>query len=232
MLFLQLTFESFRFAWHALRSNLLRTILSLLGVTVGIFAIIAVFTVIDSLEKNIRDSMAFLGDKVIYVQKFPWSFGPDYPWWKYVNRPAPNVNDFRFLARNLENKRGVAIFDFKGGVTFKNMNNSIEGVHVQGVSYDYNVVSEVPVENGRYFSVQEMESAREVAIIGANVAESLFPNSDPIGKTMKIKGLRFMVIGVIEKQGSSLLGGPDFDNSSLIPYGVLAKCTLINGHSP
>jgi putative ABC transport system permease protein len=179
--------------------------------------------VIDSLEKNIRDSMAFLGDKVIYVQKFPWSFGPDYPWWKYVNRPAPNVNDFRFLARNLENKRGVAIFDFKGGVTFKNMNNSIEGVHVQGVSYDYNVVSEVPVENGRYFSVQEMESAREVAIIGANVAESLFPNSDPIGKTMKIKGLRFMVIGVIEKQGSSLLGGPDFDNSSLIPYGVFSK---------
>ncbi len=79
MIYIQLIFESFRFALQALKSNLLRTVLSLLGVTVGIFAIIAVFTVIDSLERNIRQSMAFLGDKVIYVQKFPWSFGPNYP---------------------------------------------------------------------------------------------------------------------------------------------------------
>lgn len=201
----------------------MRTTLSLLGVTVGIFAIIAVFTVIDSLEKNIRDSMAFLGDKVIYVQKWPWSFGPNYPWWKYVNRPSPNIRDFRFLQRNLESQKGVSIFDFKNNVTFRNNNNSIEGAHVQGVSYDYNVVSEVPIANGRYFSTQEVESAREVAIIGANVAESLFPTADPIGKTIKIKGIRFMVIGVIEKQGSSILGGPDYDNSSLIPYGAFSK---------
>jgi putative ABC transport system permease protein len=223
MLFLQLTFESFRFAWHALRSNLMRTILSLLGVTVGIFAIIAVFTIIDSLEKNIRDSMAFLGDKVIYVQKFPWVFGPNYPWWKYVNRPMPNVREFRFLERNLESRQGVAIFDFKSNVTFRSGNNSIEGANVQGVSYDYNIVSEVPIENGRYFSIQEVDAAREVAVIGFNIAESLFPNADPIGKTFKIKGLPFKVIAVMEKQGSSIIGGPDYDNTSLIPYGAFSK---------
>ncbi|QHT70092.1 ABC transporter permease [Rhodocytophaga rosea] len=223
MLFLQLTFESFRFAWHALKSNLTRTILSLLGVTVGIFAIIAVFTIIDSLEKNIRDSMAFLGDKVIYVQKFPWVFGPNYPWWKYVNRPMPNVREFRFLERNLENRQGVAIFDFKSNVTFRSGNNSIEGSNVQGVSYDYSIVSEVPIEEGRYFSIQEVDAAREVAVIGFNIAESLFPNTDPIGKTFKIKGLPFKVIAVMEKQGSSIMGGPDYDNTSLIPYGAFSK---------
>jgi putative ABC transport system permease protein len=223
MIYIQLIFESFRFAMQALKSNMLRTILSLLGVTIGIFAIIAVFTVIDSLERNIRQSMAFLGDKVIYVQKFPWSFGPNYPWWKYVNRPVPDVRDFRFLQRNLEKQRGVAIFDGKGNVTLKNNNNSMEGANIWGVSFDYNIITEVKIVNGRYFSNQEADAAREVAIIGHNVAESLFPYQDPIGKTLKIKGLRFSVIGVVEKQGSSILGGPDFDNTCFIPYGVFSK---------
>jgi putative ABC transport system permease protein len=202
---------------------MLRTVLSLLGVTIGIFAIIAVFTVIDSLERNIRQSMAFLGDKVIYVQKFPWSFGPNYPWWKYVNRPVPDVRDFRFLQRNLEKQRGVAIFDGKGNVTLKNNNNSMDGANIWGISFDYNIITEVKIVNGRYFSNQEADAAREVAIIGHNVAESLFPYQDPIGKTLKIKGLRFSVIGVVEKQGSSILGGPDFDNTCFIPYGVFSK---------
>lgn len=223
MIYIQLIFESFRFALQALKSNLLRTVLSLLGVTVGIFAIIAVFTVIDSLERNIRQSMAFLGDKVIYVQKFPWSFGPNYPWWKYVNRPVPDIRDFRFLQRNLEMQRGVAMFDGKGSVTLKNQSNSLEGANVWGVSYDYNIITEITIVNGRYFTSQEAEAAREVVIIGHNVAESLFPYQDPIGKNLKIKGLRFMVIGVIEKQGSSILGGPDFDNTSFIPYGAFSK---------
>jgi putative ABC transport system permease protein len=223
MIYIQLIFESFRFAMQALKSNMLRTVLSLLGVTIGIFAIIAVFTVIDSLERNIRQSMAFLGDKVIYVQKFPWSFGPNYPWWKYVNRPVPDVRDFRFLQRNLEKQRGVAIFDGKGNVTLKNNNNSMDGANIWGVSFDYNIITEVKIVNGRYFSNQEADAAREVAIIGHNVAESLFPYQDPIGKTLKIKGLRFSVIGVVEKQGSSILGGPDFDNTCFIPYGVFSK---------
>ena len=223
MIYIQLIFESFRFALQALKSNLLRTILSLLGVTVGIFAIIAVFTIIDSLERNIRQSMAFLGDKVIYVQKFPWSFGPNYPWWKYVNRPVPGIRDYRFLQRNLEMQRGVAIFDGKGGVTLKNQNNSLEGGNVWGVSYDYNIITEMKIVNGRYFTGQEADAARDVTIIGNNIAESLFPNQDPIGKTLKIKGLRFSVVGVIEKQGNSILGGPDMDNTCFVPYGVFSK---------
>ncbi len=101
MLALRLTLESFRFAWQALKSNLLRTILSLLGVTVGIFAIIAVFTVVDSLESNIRQSMDFLGEKVIYVGKWPWKFDPAQPWWKYFGRPVPTQREFRAIQRNL-----------------------------------------------------------------------------------------------------------------------------------
>ncbi|MFL0684787.1 MAG: ABC transporter permease [Algoriphagus aquaeductus] len=98
MLFFQLTWESFRFAITALKSNLTRTILSLLGVTVGIFAIIAVFTLVDSLEEKIKSSFAFLGTNVMRVDRFPFASGPqDYPWWKYFQRPPgllPNINSW------------------------------------------------------------------------------------------------------------------------------------------
>ena len=87
MKFLRQTLESLRFAWQALRSNILRTTLSLLGVTVGIFAIIGVFTIVDSLEKNIRQSLDSIGTDVVYVQKWPWNFGGEFEWSKYFQWP-------------------------------------------------------------------------------------------------------------------------------------------------
>ena len=98
MITIRLIFESFRFAFTALKANLLRTTLSLLGVTVGIFAIIAVFTLVDSLEKNIKDSLNFLGSGVIYVNKWPFtaSDGDEYKWWDYWRRPNASSNEFWF----------------------------------------------------------------------------------------------------------------------------------------
>ncbi|AKD57135.1 ABC transporter permease [Spirosoma radiotolerans] len=223
MKFIRQTFESFRFAWQALRSNLLRTMLSLLGVTIGIFAIIAVFTLVDSLERNIKESLSFIGDKVVYVQKWPWSFGGEYQWWKYFQRPEPTYKEYKFLKEKLENAQAVVAMDFKGRVTVKNGNNSMAAL-IQGTTLDYNVISDVPVEQGRYFTQQEIDVARNVAIIGSDVAENVFPGQDPIGKTFKISGLNFTVIGVQRKKGESILnvgGNPDI--KCLIPYGSFAK---------
>lgn len=216
-------FESFRFAWQALRSNLLRTMLSLLGVTIGIFAIIAVFTLVDSLERNIKDSLSFIGDKVIYVQKWPWSFGGEYQWWKYFQRPEPNMKEYRFLAARLENAQAIAAMDFKGRVTVKQGNNSMSSL-IQGTTLDYNVISDVPIASGRYFTQQEIDVARNIAIIGSDVADNLFPAQDPVGKSFKLNGLNFTVIGVQERKGESILnvgGNPDI--KCLIPLGAFAK---------
>ncbi|MEM1136471.1 MAG: ABC transporter permease, partial [Bacteroidota bacterium] len=101
VLFIRLFRESFLFAVSALRENLLRTILSLLGVTIGIFAIIAVLTLVDTLDKSIKKSLSFLGSEVIYLEKWPWIFEGSYPWWKYVNRPYPTTEEFTFLQKNL-----------------------------------------------------------------------------------------------------------------------------------
>ncbi|WP_266203782.1 ABC transporter permease [Pontibacter kalidii] len=223
MIYLRLIAESFRFAWQALRANLLRTILSLLGVTIGIFAIISVFTLVDSLERNVRDSMSFIGDKVIYVEKWPWSTGGSYPWWKYFQRPEPTEREFRLLERRITTSSGVAISSSKGGNTFKQGNNSYSNGNLMGISYDYPSVSEVPIVDGRYFTPQEAEAARNVIIIGDEIATTLFPFGSPIGQTLKVSGQKFSVIGVIEKQGENIFGMPNMDQMGMVPYSTFSK---------
>ncbi|ARK09753.1 ABC transporter permease [Fibrivirga algicola] len=215
--------ESLRFAWQSLRSNLLRTTLSLLGVTIGIFAIIAVFTIVDSLQRNIKDTLGGLGSNVIYVQKWPFEFGSEYRWWKYFQRPEPTYNEYRLLSDRLENAQAVVAMGGRGGITVKNGSNSLSS-RISGVTYDYNKISDVPIAQGRYFAPQEMESSRNVTIIGSEIAETLFPTQSPIGQSMQIAGLKFVVIGVGEKKGASILeigGNPDL--RCIIPYGTFAK---------
>ena len=224
MLTLRLTLESFWFAWDALKSNLLRTILSLLGVTVGIFAIIAVFTVVDSLEANIRSSLDFVGDKVIYVQKWPFAFDSDFPWWKYFNRPNPTPREFQQLRRQLSaNNKGVAIFAANSGNNLKAGSNAVSDCVLQGVSYDFRAISNVPIKYGRYFTAAEMDAARPVAIIGATIAENLYPNGSALGHQFKARGQTFTVIGVMEKEGKKLLTIASNDANCLIPFTMFTK---------
>ena len=222
-IYIRLVWESFGFAWRALRANLLRTILSLLGVTVGIFAIIAVLTVVNSLEKSIRSSLSFLGDEVIYVQKWPWSFGPNYPWWKYLSRPVTDYEEFKFLEKSLEAASAVAIFASRSNVLAKYNNNSLEKATLMGVSYGYSGVSEVNIAEGRYFSLQEIERNQPVVIIGYEVAQSLFPTSSPLGKEIRVKGRKLSVIGVLEQEGENFLGGPSADVLCMVPYLYFTK---------
>lgn len=226
---IRLIIESFRFAANALKVNLLRTVLSLLGVTIGIFAIIAVFTVVDSLEKSIKESFSFLGANVIYIEKWPYGLGGEYPWWKYMKRPPVNANEFEFLNDHLKHQSGATIYVYKEGTLVKRENNSINNVNLCGASYGYNEVFELEIVNGRYFTQQEVMSARNVAIIGANVAEALFPFADPIGKEIKIKGLKYVVIGTIKREGESLLGTPSNDDICYIPFKSFQKLYYTGG---
>jgi len=223
MKFLRQIWESFRFAWQALKSNLTRTILSLLGVTVGIFAIVAVFTIVDSLEKSIKDSMSFIGDKVIYVQKWPWSFGGEYQWWKYFQWPEPTYSEYKYLYDNLESASAVAVMDSRGGITLKNGSNSIDA-QVQGVSFEYNLISDITIAAGRYFMPLETSNARNVAVVGADIAAALFPGQDAVGKEFKLSGNKFVIVGVQEKKGESLVNfGGSADKNCMIPFASFSK---------
>ncbi|RAV98294.1 ABC transporter permease [Pseudochryseolinea flava] len=213
-------FESFRFAWKALKSNILRTVLSLLGVTVGIFAIIAVLTLVDSLEKNIKDSLNFLGTDVIYVDKWPFTADAsgEYRWWDFWMRPNPSYREFETLRESMKHQSGITIFAGRGNQVVKYGSNSIDEARLQGGDHGYNTVFEVNVENGRYFTPEEIESGRNVTLIGHEIVQSLFKGEDPIGKVVKIKNLKYVVIGTIKKEGESFLGTPSNDFTAIIPY--------------
>src|SRR5690606_23815577 len=170
-------FESFRFAWRALKSNILRTVLSLLGVTVGIFAIITVLTLVDSLEKNIKDSLDFLGTGVIYVDKWPFVADNDgeYRWWDFWRRPNPSYNEYQFLQANLKNESQISIFADRQNMVIKRGNNSIGEVRLVGAAIGYDALFEVNIQQGRFPTAHELSSGRSVAVIGFEVANALFP---------------------------------------------------------
>lgn len=215
MLFLTLFKESFLFAIQALVTNKLRSFLSLLGITIGIFAIISVFTMTDSLEFKLRDSVKSLGDNVIYIQKWPWTFGPEYPWWKYMNRPVPNISELDDV-RKLS-KKGVAFaFMINAKGTAKYRNNSVENSDLQCISHDYDQLRVFEIVNGRYFTEGESSSGKAICIIGNTIAEGLFASEDPIGKTIKVRGSKLTVIGVLKKEGESMIGS-NIDTQILIP---------------
>ncbi len=224
MFTLRLIFESLGFAWKALKSNLLRTILSLLGVTIGIFSIIAVLTLVDSLQKNIVDSLNFLGTDVIYVEKWPYTGGDSRDWWKdYIKRPNVSYDEFRFLKNNLKNAKTVSIFADTQPITVKAESNSINKITLNGVATDYENVFEVNIESGRYFTSAEIEGGRNVVIIGSEIAKALFPKDSPIGQTVKIKNLKYNVVGVVKREGESFMGWASKDFSCFIPYDSFRK---------
>ncbi|QYH37423.1 ABC transporter permease [Algoriphagus sp. NBT04N3] len=234
MLFFQLTWESFRFAISALKSNLTRTILSLLGVTVGIFAIIAVFTLVDSLENNIKSSFSFLGTNVMRVDRFPFASGPqDYPWWKYFRRPSATVAEYRFLEQRLGSAEAVTI-SASATTTVQAGSNAFQGTQLTGVAYTYQDVYEIALEEGRYFSEMEINASRNLAIIGKTIANTLYPNQTAIGKEIKMKGMKFIVVGIFEEEGEGLFDLPSKDEAALIPYGAFTKLfyTGRNGIEP
>jgi putative ABC transport system permease protein len=205
ILIARLIHESYLLAFQAIISNKVRTVLSLLGITIGIFCVISVFTVFDSMENAIRKSIASLGSNVLYVQKWPWSMGSDYPWWKYWQRPETSLEDMR----ELEKRSGLAeniAFMVQVNKTVKFQNNYIENIGVLGVSQDFDKVWKFELAEGRYFSPTESVSGKNIVMIGADVASNLFPEGDPIGKKVKIFGRNIEVIGVLAKEGEDFFG--------------------------
>jgi putative ABC transport system permease protein len=223
---LRLIGESLGFAWRALKSNLLRTILSLLGVTIGIFSIIAVLTLVDSLKSNVLDSLNFLGSDVIYVHKWPWGAGGNSrDWWKdYIKRPNSSYAEYRFLKANMQKQQIVCIYAESESNTIKAGSNGINKIEVDGASLDYEKLFDINIEKGRYLTSAEVEGGRNVVVLGAEVAKSLFPKLDnPVDQFVKIKNLRFKIVGILKREGESFIGFTSKDYSCIIPYDAFRK---------
>ncbi len=229
MLFFFLFHESLMYAINSLIVNKLRTFLSLLGITIGIFAIISVFTVIDSLENSIRTSISGLGENVVYVQKWPWSFGSDYPWWKYLNRPVANINESKKI-REMSKLTQACTFMVFSQKAVKFRDNTAEDVQITSAEYSYRDIKNFELSKGRYFSPFEYQSGKNLVIVGSSIVESLFKGVDPIGKSIKIGEFKMTVIGVFAKEGEDMFG-MSTDKIILVPISYMRNIVNIRSEN-
>lgn len=208
IIYLRVIKESFAFALNALINNKLRTFLSLLGVTIGIFSIIAVLAAVDSLERNIKEGLAGLDANTMYLTKF--SFGPtEVPRWQRDNFPQTDYNDFDFVRRNIPNIGAVAYAVLGGNESVRFEGQTIANVGVTAVSSGIYDIEDFKIEQGRFYTEAESETGSPVIVLGHSIAENLFKNSNPIGQQVRVYGRKLLVIGVLKKYGSGLFDTPD-----------------------
>lgn len=218
------TFEivgsSFKMALQELWKNKLRTFLSLFGITIGIFCIIGVLAVVNSLEQNIQNEVKALGTNTIYLDKWDYSAGggPDYPWWKYVNRPSPKYAEMKQIMERTSSAKFAAFkIDVQGELDYED--NRLSNVQLYGITEQFRDIQPFEVETGRYISDAEFNLGSNVMVIGVTVAEKLFGVPErAVGKLIAAKEKKFQVIGVIKKQGKQMIGGWNFDDNVVLPY--------------
>lgn len=219
VVYLRLLRESFGFALNALRNNKLRTILSLLGVTIGIFSIIAVLTAVDSLDRKIKSDMSTLDKNTMYLKRF--SFGPsEVPRWKREQYPDVTYDEFQYLKNSVNGMDKSTYQLFTKREIIKYETKVVSDVNVVPATYEFVEIQPQKIKDGRFFNESESNSGTPVVIIGYEIANSLFENTDPIGKKIRLYGQRFTVIGVLEKQGQGMFGESN-DTSAFIPVNFL-----------
>jgi putative ABC transport system permease protein len=213
---LKLLKEGFIFAVKSVTVNKLRTFLSLFGITIGIFCIISVFTVLDWLEKSIHDSINSMGNNVIYVQKFPWSFDGNLAWWDIIKWPSISLTDYQAVL-NKSTKAEAASFIASKMDNLKYKNNVANDAILAAVTDNLERVVAFEIEKGRYFSPYEYTSGSNVAVLGAEIADRLFENTDPIGREVTVSGYKTRIIGVLKKEGQGGISLSNVDQITLIP---------------
>lgn len=220
--YLEIIWASFKMALQEFRSNKLRTFLSLLGITFGIFCIISVLSTISSMQLAIEKDLQSLGNKTIFVDKWQFGGGPDYPWWKYIKRPYPKYEEMKQLHQKVPEAPSIAYFNhINDNIDFGD--NTLSDVNYYGITDDYNKIQTIDIAEGRYFQPSDFDHGSGYIVMGYTIAEKLFDKPErAVGNEVRLKGGRTaLVIGLIKKQGQSMLGGWDYDNCILIPYGFM-----------
>jgi putative ABC transport system permease protein len=229
---LSILWNSFRMAVQELWVNKLRTFLSLFGITIGIFCIIGVLATVDSLERKVQDDIKSFGNNTIYIDKWNYSGGPDYPWWKFLKRPQMKYEELKFIKTKSQLSSNLAI-QVTTGVTVNFKENILSGVTLYGVSEEFNSIQTIDIGNGRYVNESEFERGTAGCVVGFKVADELFGNAElAVGKELTYSGRHLTIVGVIKKQGQSFIGGFDFDQCVIVPYRYFASVYNPDNNNP
>ena len=223
--------ESIAQAVQQLLANKLRSFLSLLGILIGILCIILILSAVDSLKANIEGSFDKLGRDVLYVEKWPWDENPDENFWKYAKRPTPNLKDFEAIKRKVKGSDLASLAVFLPTNTVKFRNNSVRGAYMAGVTFDFGDIFNLDLAEGRYFTQFEHSSGLDKCVIGFELADRLFKGASAVGKIITIRGRKIQVIGVIQKEGNSIIDVIPFDRAIIIAYNLAKKIVNVNAEN-
>lgn len=224
-MFFRLLKESFIFSIKSVVVNKLRTFLSLFGITIGIFSIISVFTVIDWMQKSVKDSISTLGESTVYIHKWPWGLVMNLNWWDIMKWPNVSEKDYEaVLKRSVKSE--AACFSITQPRNIKYRNNLASNVNLWGVTHEFDKLRSFEISEGRYFTPEESAGGKNVIIIGHEIATRLFENANPVGKEITIQGKKTHVIGVFKKEGKGGITDNGMDEQTVVP--LLFARTIVN----
>lgn len=209
------TWESFKISFHAIAVNKTRSALTTICIVIGIVSVTSMATTIDGINRAFERSMDMLGQNVVYIEKWPWGFGGEYKWWEYINRPDIKPQFADELRQSSRYAEAVSASSFRSA-NIRYEDKYTEGVQIEGATESVSRTASMNVDEGRFFTAEEERRGASVAVLGRSVSETLFDRGYPLGKQIRINGKRFLVIGLLEKQGK-FLGLEDFDNRVIVP---------------
>ncbi len=222
---LNIVWTSFKMSLNELRNNKLRSFLSLLGITFGIFCIIGVLATVNSLESKIQTEIKSFGSNTIWIDKNDYSTNgqADRPWWKFVKRPSATYQEMLFLKKHIKQAENIAYF-VPAAVRVEYQDNIMQGVSFYGITEDFSRIQDLKVIEGRYISDAEFEQGSPTCVIGYENATNLFGTAErAVGKLITVNGRKLTIVGLLEKQGTSLFQGFRFDVTILVAYKFYAS---------
>ena len=218
--FIAIIWSGFKMALQELWLNKLRTFLSLLGITIGIFCIIGVLSTLDSMKQKVQGEIQSLGSNSIWIDKFDYGAGGggNFPWWKYIKRPNQKYREMVILKDNSTLTKNIAYF-VPSNVTVEFKNNALQNVNLYGISEDFSKIQNLTISAGRYLNESEFQNNQPVCVMGYTNAEKLFGTAErAVGKLVLVNNKQTSIVGVISKQGKNLLDGFAFDDCMIISY--------------
>ncbi len=218
------TVESFAIAFAQIAANKLRSALTALGVIIGIVAVTLMGTAILGIDAGVEQSLSGFGDDVVYVTKWPWKDTSD--WWNFRNRRDINVEHAQpindWIADHPQSPLKLAVPAANWGASVMRGEYRVNNIRIVGSTADLGRIVRSDMKEGRFFSDIENRSARNVVVVGFDVADALFPNVSPIGKEIRIRNQLYTVVGVAARQGS-FLGLFSWDSQVIMPLGAFGR---------
>ncbi|MCF8242446.1 MAG: ABC transporter permease [Melioribacteraceae bacterium] len=213
--------EGLLISLKAIRANKIRSVLTTLGIIIGVWAVVTMSTAIQGIDQAFQKGVSSLGSDNLYIDKWAW-FNNDIPWWELRNRKNLSMDDYEKYAQMAKLPQAIAPTQWTRQ-TVTHDEKSLEFVNIQGTIDDYIRTTNLSFSDGRFFNELESKGSRNVAVLGHEIANKLFDNSYIVNQYIRIKGQKFKVIGVLEEQGSWVMGDFNPDNQVFVPIGTVFK---------